>query len=122
MMTATTAGQAPAELDLDPFSEAFLSDPYPRHEKMREAGPVVWLKAYGIWASARFAEVQAALQDWRTFSSAAGVGLSDFRKETPWRPPSLVLEADPPLHSRTRPVLAQALAPTVPKALNTAAA
>ncbi len=117
MMTATTAGQAPAELDLDPFSEAFLSDPYPRHEQMREAGPVVWLKAYGIWASARFAEVQAALQDWRTFSSAAGVGLSDFRKETPWRPPSLVLEADPPLHSRTRPVLAQALAPTVLKAL-----
>lgn len=101
-------GTAP-ELDIDPFSRAFLRDPYPFHEQLREAGPVVRLAPYGIWASARYDEVQAALQDWRTFSSAAGVGLADFRKETPFRPPSLVLEADPPLHSRTRPVLAAAL-------------
>src|SRR5262245_42015407 len=33
------------------------------------------------------------------------VRLSDFRKGTPWRPPSLILEADPPLHTRTRVVL-----------------
>lgn len=25
-----------------------------------------------------------------------------FSKESPWRPPSLLLEADPPLHDRTR--------------------
>lgn len=27
-------------IDIDPFSHAFLSDPYPHHEAMREAGPV----------------------------------------------------------------------------------
>jgi cytochrome P450 len=102
-----------AELDLDPFSLAFLTNPYACHEQLREAGAAVRLRQYGIWASARFAEVKAALQNWEIFSSAAGVGLADFRKETPWRTPSLVLEADPPLHSRTRPVLATALSPAV---------
>jgi hypothetical protein len=99
-------------LNIDPFSDQFLGDPYPDHEALREAGPVVWLEKYEIFASARHAEVQSALQDWRTFSSAAGVGLADFRKEKPFRPPSLVLEADPPLHERTRPALALALSPS----------
>jgi cytochrome P450 len=99
-------------LNVDPFSDAFLADPYPDHERLRAAGPVVWLETYGIYASARHAEVQEALQDWRTFSSAAGVGLANIRKEAPFfRPPSLVLEADPPLHDRTRPVLGLALSP-----------
>ncbi len=99
-------------LDVDPFSDQFLADPYPDHERLRAAGPVVWLEKYSVYASARHAEVQQALQDWRTFSSAAGVGLANIQKEASFfRPPSLVLEADPPLHERTRPVLALALSP-----------
>jgi 4-methoxybenzoate monooxygenase (O-demethylating) len=95
--------------DLDPFSDAFLADPYPGHEALREAGPVVWLTHYGIWAMARYQEVHAALNDWQTYGSAAGVGIGDFRKERPWRPPSIILEADPPLHTRTRAVLTRIL-------------
>jgi 4-methoxybenzoate monooxygenase (O-demethylating) len=96
-------------LDIDPFDDAFLTNPYPFHETIREAGPVVWLERYGIFASARHAEVTAGLSDWQVFSSAAGVGLEDFRRSKPWRPPSLILEADPPLHTRTRTVLNRAL-------------
>jgi cytochrome P450 len=96
---------------IDPFSHAFLGDPYPHHEAMREAGPVVWLEQYGIWAMARHQEVRDALTDWETYCSGAGVGLSDFRKEPPWRPPSIILEADPPLHTRTRAVLTRILSP-----------
>jgi cytochrome P450 len=96
---------------VDPFSHTFLRDPYPHHEAMREAGPVVWLERYGIWAMARHQEVRDALTDWQTYCSGAGVGLSDFRKEPPWRPPSIILEADPPLHTRTRAVLTRILSP-----------
>lgn len=96
---------------VDPFSHAFLENPYPHHEAMREAGPVVWLEHYGIWAMARHQEVRDALTDWQTYCSGAGVGLSDFRKEPPWRPPSIILEADPPLHTRTRAVLTRILSP-----------
>src|SRR5581483_10075850 len=96
---------------VDPFSHAFLDNPYPHHEAMREAGPAVWLEHYGIWAMARHQEVRDALTDWQTYCSGAGVGLSDFRKEPPWRPPSIILEADPPLHTRTRAVLVRILSP-----------
>ena len=102
---------------IDPFSREFLTNPYPFHEELREAGPVVWLDRYDIWAMARHEEVRACLMDWETFCSSAGVGLSDFRKETPWRPPSLILEADPPLHTRTRAVLTRILSAAAMKKL-----
>ena len=96
---------------VDPFSHAFLRDPYPYHMELREAGPVVWLEQYGVWTMARHEQVRDALTDWQTYCSSAGVGLSDFRKEPPWRPPSIILEADPPLHTRTRAVLTRILSP-----------
>jgi 4-methoxybenzoate monooxygenase (O-demethylating) len=102
---------------VDPFSHEFLSDPYPHHEALREAGPAVWLAQYGIWAMARHEQVRDGLTDWQTYCSSAGVGLSDFRKEPPWRPPSIILEADPPLHTRTRAVLTRILSPAAIKVL-----
>ena len=98
-----------AHLELDPFDDAFLTNPYPFHERIREAGAVVFLDAYGVYASARHAEVTTGLSEWETFSSAAGVGLEDFRRSKPWRPPSLILEADPPLHTKSRTALNRAL-------------
>ena len=95
----------------DPFADDFLRDPFAFHTELREAGPVVWLERYGIWGMARYGEVHEAMRDWQTYCSSAGVGLSDFRKQTPWRPPSLLLEADPPEHSRARRAVARALSP-----------
>src|ERR1700694_6063875 len=115
MSTDTTVSRPVSPLD--PFSHEFLRDPYPHHEALREAGPVVWLEQYGIWAMARHQEVRDALTDWQTYCSSAGVGLSDFRKEPPWRPPSIILEADPPLHTRTRAVLTRILSPAAIKIL-----
>jgi 4-methoxybenzoate monooxygenase (O-demethylating) len=103
--------------DIDPFSHEFFDDPYAAHQALREAGPVVWLKRYGIYAVARHQEVLAVLQDWQTFCSSRGVGLSDFAKEKPWRPPSLVLETDPPEHDRARAVLNRVLSPAAMKEL-----
>src|SRR4051794_17356396 len=104
-------------LDLDPFSIEFLEDPHPVHEVLREAGPVVRLDKWNIYAVARYAEVHAVLNDPQTFCSSRGVGLSDFAKEKPWRPASLILEADPGAHTRTRAVLNRVLSPTVMKQL-----
>ena len=80
---------------------------------------MVWLEQYGIWTMARHQEVRDALTDWQTYCSGAGVGLSDFRKEPPWRPPSIILEADPPLHTRTRAVLTRILSPAAINVLRT---
>jgi 4-methoxybenzoate monooxygenase (O-demethylating) len=95
----------------DPFDEGVLADPYPMHEELRELGPVVLLERYAVWAMARHERAHAALADPTTSCSSAGVGLSDFRKEKPWRPPSLLLEADPPAHTRARRPVTRAMSP-----------
>ncbi|HVV19614.1 MAG TPA: cytochrome P450 [Pseudonocardiaceae bacterium] len=97
--------------DIDPFGHEVLEDPSAMHAALRDAGPVVHLTRYDVYALARYAEVHAALTDWQGFQSAAGVGLSNFRYERPWRPPSLLLEADPPHHDAPRAVLASILGP-----------
>jgi len=102
---------------LDPFSADYLADPYPAQEALREAGTVVRLARYDVWAVARYQEVFDVLNDWRTYSSARGAGLTDFKKEMPWRLPSLVLETDPPLHDRTRKVLDGVLSPAAMRGL-----
>ena len=99
----------PPVLDIDPYSDDFLLDPYPYHEALREAGGVVWLPKYETWAVARFQEMQECLKDFETFCSSAGVGLANFKHEKPFRPPSIVLEADPPDHTRARGVIGRAM-------------
>lgn len=76
-----------ARLKIDPFDEAFLSDPYAYHDALREAGPVVWLESLGVYGLATYAPVQAALRDHETFCSGRAVGLADFAMEAPSRPP-----------------------------------
>jgi cytochrome P450 len=97
--------------DADPFDHDHLEDPGPLHDKLREAGPVVHLARYDTYALARYQHVHAALTDWQRLQSAAGVGLSNFRYEKPWRPPSLLLEADPPHHDAPRRVLSKIIGP-----------
>jgi 4-methoxybenzoate monooxygenase (O-demethylating) len=103
----------------DPFSPETRRSPYESYEALREAASVVWLTKYDIWAVPRFSEIKEILEDAVNFSSAGGAGLANHFKQKPWRPPSIVLEADPPLHTRTRAVLAKVLSPGVTRRLAT---
>ncbi len=109
--------ETPPASNVDPFSKEYFDDPYPLQEELREAGAAVRLSRYDIWAVARFEHVRAMLFDWKTYCSSRGVGIGDFAKETPWRPRSIVLEVDPPMHTRTRTVLNRVLSPAAMKAL-----
>ena len=97
--------------DFDPFDPRTRVDPYPAYARLRAAGGVVRLEKYGIWAVPRYAEVKTIFADHVNFSNAGGAGIANYFKEKPWRPPSIVLEADPPLHTRTRAVLARIMSP-----------
>ena len=98
-------------LDVDPYAAHNLLDPYPMHELMRESGPVFKLKDYPVYACARHEQVHQVLTDYETFISGAGVGLTNFNLETPFRPKSLILEADPPQHPQMRTILSRILSP-----------
>lgn len=104
-------------LAINPFDDAFLTEPYAQHAVLRDAGPVIWIEPIKCYAMARYTEVQAALKDHDTFCSGRGVGLADFAVEPPVRQPSLLLEADPPLHDRARAVMNRIVSPVALKAL-----
>jgi hypothetical protein len=89
--------------------EEVLRNPDPYYAKLREAGPLVNVEKYGILACGRFKETQEIFADSTRFVSSRGVGLSDFKLEKPWRRPSIILEADPPEHWRTRAAMVRAM-------------
>jgi 4-methoxybenzoate monooxygenase (O-demethylating) len=107
------------EVDVDPFSDDILSDPWQFHAALRDAGAVAYLPKYDVYALARYEHVRAALVDWQTFESGAGVGLANFRSATSVRPgpPSPLLETDPPRHDAPRAVMAKILGPRAVRAL-----
>jgi len=103
----------PPVLDLDPYSEESLLDPYPFHEALREAGPVVWLSKYNVYAVGRHKDVKTVMNDYDRFSSVAGIGLVDRRQPglEKFRTTSPMTEEDPPLHTSTRAGVQKILSP-----------
>ncbi|WP_326645788.1 cytochrome P450 [Streptosporangium sp. NBC_01755] len=99
--------------DIDPFDHENLRDRTPMQIALREAGPVVYLNRYDVYALGRYDEVGAAMVDWQHFQVGAGVGLANFHTEKPWRLPAMPTESDPPLHDAPRRVLSKILSPRV---------
>lgn len=95
--------------DIDPFIPENILNPHPWHHALREMGPMVWLSRYACFFAPRYAEVHTVISDYQTFCSSAGVGYTNFNKETPWRQPSMLLEADPPDHTRRRAIVGRIL-------------
>src|SRR5215207_5994342 len=100
---------APPAVDFDPFSDAMLDEPYAAYEQLRALAPVVRLERYNCYMALDYDALNTVLTDWQHFSSAQGVGLSNFLHKTPWRPKSIILEVDPPDHNVTRRVLNRVL-------------
>jgi len=97
--------------DVDPYDAQILSDPTAYYAELRSRGPFVYIPKYSVLACGRYNETREVFSDWQRFVSSRGVGLQDFKLEEPWRPPSIVLEVDPPYHTKTRTVIARALSP-----------
>lgn len=94
--------------DYDPYDDAALLDPYDHYSRLRAQGGVVYLSRYGLFALPRYDTVKAALADWKTFSSAAGVMLNDVMNSAI---KGTLLCSDPPEHDVLRSVIQRPLTP-----------
>ncbi|MEZ5934769.1 MAG: cytochrome P450 [Alphaproteobacteria bacterium] len=103
--------------DVDPYDPAILSDPTEYYAELRAKGPFAYLSRYQMLACGRYHETREVFSDWQRFVSSRGVGLEDYKFEKPWRPPSLLLEVEPPYHDKTRFVAGCALSPKAVGAL-----
>lgn len=115
-MTINLPVAAAPVIDEDPYSDATLVDPYPLFDRMREAGPGVWLEKYGVPAFARFDACKDILDDYATFISGAGAGPKNLHHEPSWRPQG-IMESDPPVHTSMRHAMAGVISPKGTRAL-----
>ena len=99
--------------DIDLYDERVLLDPYPAYRTLRDLGPAVWLEKYGMYVLARFKNVQEAMRDWQTFTSAQGVMMNQRMNDTLR---GIVLCSDDPEHQVLRRVIAKPITPLAIKA------
>ena len=64
-----------ADVYWDPFDTEIDTDPYDTWRRMRDEAPLYRNDRYDFWALSRFADVEAAHRDPRTFSSRHGTVL-----------------------------------------------
>ena len=105
-MTATDVG---APLSWDPIDPSYKGDPHPIWRRLRDEAPVYYNEERDFFALSRFADVDAAHRNPRTFSSAHGTVLevmtADMHSE------DLMIFMDPPDHTRLRRLVSKAFTP-----------
>ena len=98
----------------DPYDFEIDADPYPVWKRLRDEQPLYRNEKYGFYALTRFDDVEKALVDWRTFSSARGTllelinAVNDGSFEIPAG--SIIFE-DPPAHDVHRKILSRVFTP-----------
>ena len=101
---------------------AYFEDPYPALEQIREATPLYWSEAWGVWIVTRHEDVVAILKEPQRFSNAGRFSayLDQLPREAaPYVDPlrrhyaSGMLQSDPPAHTRLRPLINKAFTPRV---------
>lgn len=105
-MTTRTAD----DLYYDPWDVDLNADPYPKFRRIREDAPLYYNAEHDFYALSRFDDVNRALVDHQTFSSARGVVL-EIIKAGIEIPPGLLIFEDPPVHDIHRSLLSRAFTP-----------
>jgi len=91
--------------DFDIYSSEFDADPFPVYRILRDEHPSYWSEEAGLWILSRYADINAALQDWRSYSSAKG----NLLDELPNRAGATLGTTDPPRHDRLRALIQMAV-------------
>ena len=94
----------------DPYDFEIDADPYPVWRRMRDEAPLYHNEKYDFFALSRFDDVEAALKDWKTYSSAKGTLIELIKADIDMPPGSIIFE-DPPAHTRHRSILSRVFTP-----------
>ena len=92
------------------------ANPYPSFARLRDEAPLYYNEQYDFYALSRFADVNKALVDHETFSSARGA-IVELIKANIDIPPGTVIFEDPPIHDIHRKLLARMFTPRKVNAL-----
>jgi cytochrome P450 len=73
--------QTDARLDFDPYAPDFIEDPYPFYRRLRDEAPFFWSEKFNMRVLTRFADIQTAVRDWKTYTSTQGLDLDGTSDE-----------------------------------------
>src|SRR3954469_17682123 len=104
------------ELYYDPWHADLNADPYPMFKRFRDEAPVYYNDVHDFYALSRFDDVNRALVDYQSLSSARGAVLEIIKSDIEI-PSGLLVFEDPPVHDIHRNLLARAFTPRKIKAL-----
>lgn len=93
-------------LDFRPWRPETKADPFSYYARLRAEAPVRFHERLGVWSLARHADVERALRDWQTYSSAGGITVGGFAGFKP-----MLITMDPPRHDELRKLVARAFTP-----------
>lgn len=94
----------------DPYNPELWQDPYPAFRRLREEAPLYYNEEHDFWALSRYEDVDRALMDRETFSSARG-DIIEFIKADAQMPPAVFIFQDPPVHTAFRGILQRLMTP-----------
>ena len=94
----------------DPYNVEINADPYPTFARLREEAPLYYNEEFDFYALSRFADVNKALIDHETFSSARGAIIELIKANIDIPSGALIFE-DPPIHTTHRKLLARMFTP-----------
>ncbi|BBX41731.1 cytochrome P450 [Mycobacterium simiae] len=94
----------------DPYNIELNADPYPTFRRLREESPLYYNAEHDFYAISRFADVDDALVDFQTFSSAKGAILELIKADIEI-PSGVLLFEDPPVHDIHRKLLSRMFTP-----------
>ena len=94
----------------DPYNVELNADPYAMFRRLREEAPLYYNHQHDFYALSRFADVDGALVDHETFSSARGAILELIKSDIEM-PPGVLIFEDPPTHDIHRKLLARMFTP-----------
>jgi cytochrome P450 len=104
------AVSASSDVHFDPYDVELNADPYPMFKRLREEAPLYYNEQHDFYALSRYDDVNRAIVDQKTFSSARGVILELIKANIPI-PSGLLIMEDPPLHDIHRKLLARMFTP-----------
>jgi cytochrome P450 len=94
----------------DPYDVGINRDPYPVFRRLREESPLYYNEQFDFYALSRYDDVNKALVDYETFSSARGAIIELIKANIEIPSGALIFE-DPPIHDIHRKLLARMFTP-----------
>ena len=99
-----------SDVHFDPYDVELIADPYPMFARLRDQAPLYYNAEYDFFAMSRFADVNKAVIDHVTYSSARGVIL-ELIKANLDIPSGMLIFEDPPIHDVHRKLLSRMFTP-----------